>query len=53
MDNKSLEVLDTLPKQFMEKVKRYGDSKIAARQKEFGIWQEFTWPDSFEQMRSL
>ncbi len=53
MDNKSLEVLDTLPKQFMEKVNRYGDSKVAARQKEFGIWQEFTWQDSFEQMRDI
>ncbi|MGD8553799.1 MAG: AMP-binding protein [Anaerolineales bacterium] len=49
----SIEVLDTLPKQFLEKVKRYGDKRVAVRQKELGIWQEFTWQDSYEQVRDL
>lgn len=53
MDGKSLQVLDTLPKQFMDKAERYGDSKAAIRQKEFGIWQEYTWQESLEQMRYL
>ncbi len=45
--------LDTLPKHFMEKVGRYGDHQVAVRQKDFGIWQEFTWADSFEQVRNF
>jgi long-chain acyl-CoA synthetase len=53
VEDTSLEVLDTLPKQFVDKAKRYGDRKVAIRQKELGIWQEFTWQDSFEQMRDL
>ena len=32
---------DTLPKYFLEKVKQYGDKKVAVRQKDFGIWQEY------------
>ena len=47
------ETLDTLPKQFMDKVKRYGDKKVAVRQKELGIWKEFTWEESFHQVRDL
>lgn len=45
--------LDTLPKHFMEKVDRYGSQKVAVRQKDFGIWQEFTWGDSNEQVRNF
>ncbi len=47
------ERLDTLIKHFMEKVQRYGDRKVAVRQKDFGIWQEYTWQDSFEQVRDF
>lgn len=47
------ERLDTLAKQFMEKVERYGDTQVAVRQKDFGIWQEYTWQDSYEQVRDL
>jgi long-chain acyl-CoA synthetase len=53
VDSNNPEILDTLPKQFMEKVAKYGDKKVAIRQKEFGIWQEFTWQESFEQVRDL
>jgi len=37
----------------MHRVELYGAGKVAIRQKEFGIWQEFTWQDSSEQMRDL
>ncbi len=53
MTDNNYKDLDTLPKHFMEKVKKYGDKKIALRQKELGIWQEFTWQDSFEQVRDV
>jgi long-chain acyl-CoA synthetase len=49
----SINKFDTLPKQFMEKVARYGADKVAVRQKDFGIWQEFSWQDSYEQVRNL
>ncbi|MBM3145155.1 MAG: long-chain fatty acid--CoA ligase [Chloroflexi bacterium] len=48
-----MEKPDTLPKHFMEKVAHYGESKVAIRQKDLGIWQEYTWQDSCEQVRNL
>ena len=45
--------LDTLPKYFVKNVERYGANKVSLRQKEFGIWREFTWQDSYENVRDL
>ncbi|MDX1612686.1 MAG: AMP-binding protein [Candidatus Promineifilaceae bacterium] len=42
---------ETLPQHFMDKVQRYGPSKIALRQKEFGIWREYSWEESYQQLR--
>lgn len=44
-------MLETVPQYFLEKVEKYGDNKIALRQKEFGIWQEYTWQNSYEQVK--
>ncbi len=44
-------ILDTLPKNFLHQVQQYGDKKIAMRKKEFGIWREFTWADSFKHVK--
>jgi len=44
---------DTLPKYFLERVKQYGDKKVAVRQKDFGIWQEYTWHDAYESVRDF
>jgi long-chain acyl-CoA synthetase len=44
---------ETFPQYFLEKVGRYGDKKVALRQKEFGIWREFTWQESYEQVRAF
>lgn len=43
----------TLPQYFLRQVQKYGRTKIALRQKEFGIWQEFSWFDSYEQVRDF
>ena len=43
----------TLPQYFMEKVHKFGGQDVALRQKEFGIWREFTWQESYEQVRSF
>ncbi|UCG22842.1 MAG: AMP-binding protein [Chloroflexota bacterium] len=42
---------ETLPQYFLQKVEQYGSDKVALRQKEFGIWREFTWQDSYEQTK--
>lgn len=44
---------DTLPKYFLERVAQYGDRKVAVRQKDFGIWQEYTWQDAYENVRNF
>ena len=41
----------TLSQHFLQKVKTYPADKVAVRQKEYGIWQEFTWQDSYEQVK--
>ncbi|MCA9942552.1 MAG: AMP-binding protein [Anaerolineales bacterium] len=43
----------TLPQYFLAQVKRRGGKDVALRQKELGIWREFTWQDSYEQVSSF
>ncbi len=43
-----MEVADTIPKIFLEQYKKYGDKKIAVVQKDYGIWQPYTWKQQFE-----
>jgi long-chain acyl-CoA synthetase len=43
----------TLPQYFIERTASYGAGKIALRQKELGIWQEFTWQESYAQVRDI
>jgi long-chain acyl-CoA synthetase len=43
----------TIPQYFLERVREYGANKIALRQKEMGIWREFTWADSYEEVKAF
>jgi len=45
--------LDTLPKLLRSKAQRYGDSRIAMRVKDRGIWKPITWKTYFESVRDL
>ncbi len=45
--------MDTLPALLRENFLRYGDKKIALREKEFGIWQTITWKEYYENVRDL
>jgi long-chain acyl-CoA synthetase len=47
------DVLDTLPKNFLERVKEYGDKKVAMRKKKYGIWREFSWADSYQHVKDF
>jgi long-chain acyl-CoA synthetase len=41
----------TLPKLLLAKAERFGAAKVALREKEFGIWQSFTWKAYLEHVR--
>ncbi len=43
----------TLPKVLIETAKRYGDSKAAMREKEFGIWRPITWKMYLENVKNI
>ena len=40
--------LDTLPKCLKHCYQKYGDRRAAMRHKHFGIWQEYTWKDYYD-----
>lgn len=44
---------DTLPKLLLRNADKFGDSKIALREKEFGIWQSFTWQGYLDHVRDF
>jgi long-chain acyl-CoA synthetase len=43
----------TLPKVLIETAKRYGDSKAAMREKEFGIWRPISWKKYLENVKII
>jgi long-chain acyl-CoA synthetase len=43
----------TIPKLFLHQCKKYGKSKVAMREKEFGIWRPFTWQDYYDNVKYL
>ena len=45
--------LNTIPQHFLAQVRQNSPEKVALRQKEFGIWREFTWQDSYQQVRDF
>jgi long-chain acyl-CoA synthetase len=43
----------TIPKLFLSQCKRYGTTKVAMREKEFGIWRPYTWQDYYDNVKFL
>jgi len=43
--------LDTLPKILRENAQKYGARRVAIREKDRGIWKEYTWKDSYLTIR--
>ena len=43
----------TIPKLFYQQATRYGDNKVAMREKEFGIWQSVSWRQYLEHVRDF
>ena len=50
---KLLAAHDTFPKLLAHNAERFGSRRIAMREKEFGIWQEFTWKEYHEHVRDF
>jgi hypothetical protein len=42
---------DTLPKLLVRNAQKFTHSKVALREKEFGLWQSFTWQDYIDHVR--
>ncbi len=42
---------ETFPQLLLERAKEFGNSKIALREKEFGIWQAVTWQEYLEHVK--
>ena len=47
------ESMDTFPKILIHNAKKYGHKKTAIREKDYGIWQSYTWQDYFEHVRDF
>ena len=45
--------INTLPKFLRENARRFGDRRIALREKDMGIWKSYTWTDYYEKVRDL
>ena len=43
----------TIPKLFLEKAKLYGHTRVAMREKEFGIWRPITWEDYLQNVKEI
>lgn len=41
----------TLPKVWLAKCRHYGAKKVAMREKEYGIWQPYTWQDYYDNVK--
>lgn len=42
---------DTLPKLLKQQAEKYGHRKHALREKDFGIWQSFTWQEYYDHVK--
>lgn len=48
-----IKVSETLPQLLVEKTEKYGDQKVILREKERGIWQQYTWSDYLKHVKNF
>ena len=55
VDRKEIEITKdlTIPKLFLRAAQKYGDKKVAMREKEFGIWNPITWKEYYENVKRI
>jgi long-chain acyl-CoA synthetase len=44
---------DTFPKILLENTRKFGGSKAAIREKDYGIWQSYTWQDYHDHVKDF
>ena len=54
-DSSKIEITQelTIPKLFFRQAQRFGQDRVAMREKEFGIWRPITWHDYLENVKYL
>jgi len=48
-----IESIDTFPKILLDNAKKFPPTKIAMREKDYGVWQSYSWQDSLDQVRDF
>jgi long-chain acyl-CoA synthetase len=48
-----IEAIDTFPKILLDNAKKFPPTKIAMREKDYGVWQSYSWQDSLDQTRDF
>jgi long-chain acyl-CoA synthetase len=48
-----VESADTFPKILLQNAQKFGKNKIAIREKDYGIWQSFSWQDYHDHVRDF
>lgn len=43
----------TIPALLVRNFQKFGDKRVAMREKEFGIWQSFTWTDYYQHVKDF
>jgi long-chain acyl-CoA synthetase len=46
-----MKAMDTLPKYLLSNFHQWGDRKVALRKKKYGVWNEYTWQDHYENVK--
>jgi len=44
---------DTFPKILLDNLQKFGDRKAAIREKDYGIWQSYSWQDYYDHVRDF
>ncbi len=44
---------ETWPALLQEKAEKYGNRRVALRQKQLGVWREYTWKDYYEKVKHV
>ena len=45
--------IDTYPGLLLRNYQKWGNKEVAMRQKDFGIWQNYTWKDEHENIKEI
>ena len=48
-----MDTADTFPKLLLRNREKYGNRRVAMRKKKYGIWNEYTWEDCYENIKAL